>query len=53
MTVVVVILVILALVFGIGALLEGILWALLIGVVLLVAAAWLGWQKLRGLGRSS
>ena len=53
MTVALVILVILALLFGVGAILEGIAWALLIGVVLLVAAAWLGWQKLRGLGRSS
>lgn len=53
MIVLVVILVLLASAFGVGAVLEGIAWALLIGIVLLVAAGWLAWQKLRGLGRSS
>ena len=43
-----VILILLALVFGVGAVLEGIAWALLIAVVLVVAAGWMGWQKLRG-----
>ncbi len=50
--VLVIILLLLALVVGVGAVLEGIAWALLIGVVLLVAAAWVGWQKVRGLTRS-
>lgn len=45
---VLVILVILALIFGIGAVLEGLAWAFLIGFVLLVAAAWWGWTKVRG-----
>ncbi len=53
MTVVLVILIVLALVFGVGAVLEGIAWALLIGIALLVAAVWVGWQKLRGARRSS
>lgn len=53
MTVALIILVVLALVFGIGAVLEGIAWALLIGLVLLGAAVWVGWQKLRGVSRSS
>ena len=53
MTAVVVILVVLALLVGVGGLLKGIAWALLIGVVLLVAAGWIGWQKLRAIGRSS
>lgn len=52
MTVLLVILIVLGLVFGLGAVLEGIAWALLIGLVLLVAAGWIGWQKLRHLGRS-
>lgn len=45
---VVVILIVLALIFGVGAVLEGIAWALLIGLVLLLAAAWWGWAKVRG-----
>lgn len=45
---VLVILVILALIFGIGAVLEGLAWAFLVGLVLLVAAAWWGWSKVRG-----
>lgn len=45
---VVVILIILALIFGVGAVLEGIAWALLIGLVLLLVAAWWGWTKVRG-----
>lgn len=42
-----IILVILAVIFGIGAVLEGLLWMFLIGLVLLVAAIWFGWSKLR------
>lgn len=49
----IVILVILALVFGVGAVLEGLLWALLIGVVLLAIALFLGWKKLGPGGRRS
>lgn len=43
-----VILVILALLFGVGAVLEGLAWAILISLVLLAAAAWWGWTKVRG-----
>lgn len=48
-----VILVVLAVVFGVGAVLEGLAWALLIALVLVAAAAWFGWQKLREASRSS
>jgi TRAP-type C4-dicarboxylate transport system permease large subunit len=43
-----VVLVVLAVVFGVGAVLEGLAWALLIAAVLIGAAAWLGWRKLKG-----
>lgn len=43
-----VILIVLALVFGVGAVLEGIAWAILISLVLLAVAAWWGWTKVRG-----
>lgn len=49
--VVLVILIVLALIFGVGAVLEGLAWAFLIGLVLLVAAAWWGWTKVRGVTR--
>ena len=52
MIVLLVILVLLAMAFGVGAVLEGIAWALLIGIVLLAAAGWLAWQKLRGASRT-
>jgi hypothetical protein len=45
---VLVILVILALLFGVGAVIEGLLWAILISLVLLVVAAWWGFSKVRG-----
>jgi hypothetical protein len=45
--IVLIILVVLALLFGIGAIIEGVLWMLLIGIVLVVAAGWYGWTKLR------
>lgn len=45
---VLVVLLLLAVVFGIGAVLEGLAWALLIALVLVVVTAWFGWQKLRG-----
>lgn len=51
MTFVLVVLVLLALVFGVGAVLEGIAWALLVSVVIVVAAVWLGWRRLRGVTR--
>lgn len=46
----IVVLVVLAIVFGVGvgALLEGLAWPLLIALVQVVAAAWFGRQKLRG-----
>lgn len=49
---VVLVLIILALMFGVGAVLEGLAWAFLIVVALLAAAAWFGYQKLRGPRRS-
>jgi hypothetical protein len=45
-----VVLVVLALALGVGAVLEGLLWLLLIGVVLLIAAGWYGWSKFRSVG---
>ena len=45
--IVLVILVILAIIFGIGAVVEGLLWMFLIGLALLVAAIWFGWSRLR------
>lgn len=44
---VLIILVVLALIFGIGAVLEGLLWMFLIGLALVVAAIWFGWTRLR------
>ena len=43
-----VVLVILALIFGVGAVLEGLAWAVLISLVLFAAAAWYGFTKVRG-----
>jgi hypothetical protein len=48
---IVIVLIILALLFGVGAILEGLLWAILISFVLVVAAAWFGFNKVRGAGR--
>lgn len=48
-----VILLVLALVFGIGAVFKGLLWLLLISVVLVVAAGVFGWRTLGGPRRSS
>ena len=45
--IVLIILVILAIIFGIGAVVEGLLWMFLIGLALLVAAVWFGWSRLR------
>lgn len=44
---VLIILIVLALLFGLGAIVEGLLWMLLIGVVLVAVAGWYGWTKLR------
>lgn len=41
-----VILLVLALIFGVGSVLEGIAWGFLIVVALLVAAAFVGYKKL-------
>ncbi|MFP5255162.1 MAG: hypothetical protein ACLGI8_04845 [Acidimicrobiia bacterium] len=41
-------LVLLALIFGVGAVLEGLAWAVLISLVLLGIAAWYGFTKVRG-----
>lgn len=46
MTVLIVLLV-LALLFGVGAVIEGLLWLFLIGLALVVAAVWFGWSRLR------
>lgn len=48
---VVVILIILALIFGVGAVLEGLLWAIMISLVLLALAGWWGFSKVRGVSR--
>lgn len=45
---VLVVLIILALLFGVGAVLEGLAWAVLISLVLLAVAAWYGFTKVRG-----
>lgn len=50
---VLVILILLALVFGVGAVIEGILWLLLITLVLVVAAAWWGATRLRNFAGQS
>lgn len=44
---VLIILVVLALIFGVGAIIEGLLWMLLIGLALMIAAIWFGWSRLR------
>ncbi|WP_166657332.1 hypothetical protein [Ilumatobacter fluminis] len=48
-----VILLLAALVFGVGAVIEGLLWLFLITAVLLAAAVWLGWRKLRSFSSSA
>ena len=44
---VLIILVVLALLFGVGAVIEGLLWMFLVGLALIVAAIWFGWSRLR------
>lgn len=51
MLVFVLILVLLSAAFGVGAVLEGLAWAALIGLLLLVAAGWLAFTKLKNFGR--
>lgn len=46
---VLVILIVLALIFGVGAVLEGLAWAFLITLVLLAVAAWWGFSRVRGM----
>lgn len=43
------ILLILALIFGAGTVLEGIAWFLLITLLLVAVAAWFGWRKIHEL----
>ena len=50
--IVLVILIVLALIVGVGAVIEGLLWMFLIGVALLVAAGWFGWSRFRGTART-
>lgn len=51
MTAVLVILVVLALVFGAGAVVKGVLWALLIGLVVMIIAGYALYRKLRKMYR--
>jgi hypothetical protein len=44
---VLVVLLFLALIFGVGAVLEGLAWLFIIAVALLIGAAWFGWSKFR------
>jgi hypothetical protein len=46
---VLVVLLLLALLFGVGAVLEGLAWAFLVSIVLLAGAAWWGYAKVRKL----
>jgi hypothetical protein len=52
MTALLIILLLLALIFGIGAVLEGIFWLLLIAIAAIVVLAVFGWFKFRSVGRS-
>lgn len=45
-------LILLAMAFGAGAVLEGLLWALLVAIVLLAVAAFVGWRKFQNASRS-
>lgn len=47
MATVIIILLILALIFGVGAVIEGLLWAFLIGLVLLVVAGVFGYRLVK------
>ena len=43
-----VILILLALIFGVGAVLKGILWVLVIAAALVIAAIYVGYRKFKG-----
>ena len=43
-----VVLLVLALIFGVGAVIKGILWVLAIAAALVVVAVWAGYRKLKG-----
>jgi hypothetical protein len=47
MTILVLLLLLALIFFGVGAVIEGLFWLLLIGFALLVAAIWFGWTRLR------
>lgn len=52
MTAFLLLLILLAMAFGAGAVLEGLLWALLIAIALLAAAVFVGWRKFQNASRS-
>ena len=43
-----VVLLVLALIFGVGAVIKGILWVLAIAAALVVVTVWVGYRKLKG-----
>lgn len=47
MTILIVLIILAVIFFGVGAVVEGLFWMLLIGFVLIVAALWYGWSKFR------
>ena len=53
MTATLIILLLLALVFGIGAVIEGLFWLLLIALAVIGALVVYGWFKLRSWGRTN
>lgn len=52
MTAFLIVLLLLALVFGVGAVLKGIFWLIFLAVALIVVLAVVGWFKFRGTGRT-
>jgi hypothetical protein len=50
MTILIILIVLAMIFFGIGAVIEGLFWMLLIGFALVVAAIWYGWTRLRRTG---
>lgn len=47
MTILLVLIVLAMILFGVGAVVEGLFWMFLIGFAILIAAIWFGWSKLR------
>ena len=47
MTILIVLIVLALIFFGVGAVVEGLFWMLVIGFALVVAALWYGWSKFR------